>query len=362
MNEEAASLDWTKSTSRTLNGRKYTDNYEEDAYIDASRESVGQKLGGGMNSFASARASSVAAAYNRLVNVLAKEPLLDDNESVGNQVSFGSEPDPDDMVTSLENASILEMVEDRKASSSKSYTVVHDEPDHDDSLNNENVLEPDPDDAPAISVPVDIAATKNEHDPDNNLSVDAAKTIMRHDTAGIVSNKLDTQRQRNLEPGPESTSKRIILDVQIEELNFTKLHGEPDTDESTKDMLSEAQDRFRQSTETSPVADNSMQVDDAYGLDNQEVQRIEEPAAVFCSRLQKAIDILKSEAPPSQAATALQTLFKIIRYRFFKIFIFFLHQLQAFTSSRIDLLGLTAHRNVIEHPGEIKFRRLRKVF
>lgn len=332
MNEEAASLDWTKSTSHTLNGRKYTDNYEEDAYIDASRESIGQKLGGGMNSFPSARASSVAAAYNRLVNVLAREPLLDDNKPGGNQVSFGSEPDPDDMATSLENASILEMVEDTKASSSKSYTVVHDEPDPDDSLNNENVLEPDPDDAPTISVvatesktvPVDIAAAVNEHDPDNNLSVDAAKTILRHDTAGIVSNKLDTQRQRNLEPGPdESASRRIILDVQMEELNLTKLHGEPDPDEPTKDTLSEAQERFQQNTETSPVADNSMQVDGAYGLDNQEVQRIEEPAAVFCSRLQKAIDILKSEATPSQAATALQTLFKIIRYCFFKFFIFF---------------------------------------
>ncbi|XP_074585403.1 uncharacterized protein LOC141841173 [Curcuma longa] len=338
LNEEAASLDWTKSTSHTLNGRKYTDNYEEDVYINASRESLGHKLGGAMNSFASVRASSVAAAYDRLVNVSAKEPFLVDNKSVGNQVSFDSEPDPDDMVASLGNASILEMVKDIKASSSKSYTVVHDEPDYDDSLNNENVLEPDPDDAPTIrvlttesqTVPVDIVATENEHDPGNNLSVDDAKTIMRHDTAGIVSNKLDTQRQGNLEPGPdESTSSRIILDVQMEEINLTKLHGEPDPDESTKDMLSEAQERFRQSTETSPIADNSMQVDDAYDLDNQDVQRIEEPAAVFCSRFQKAIDILKSEATPSQAATALQTLFKIVR-------------------------------NVIEHPGEIKFRRLRK--
>ncbi|KAG6496641.1 uncharacterized protein LOC121993186 [Zingiber officinale] len=337
LNEEAANLDWTKSTSHTLSGRIYTDNYEEDAYINASRESIGQKLGGAMNSFASVRASSVAAAYNRLVNVSAKEPLLDDNKFVGNQVSFDSEPDPDDMVTSFGNASILEMVKNTKASSSKSYTAVHDEPDHDDSLNNENVLEPDPDDAPTISVltnesktvPVDIAATENEHNPDNNLSVDAVKTIMRHDT-GIVSSKLDTQQQRNLELGPdELTSSRIILDVQMEELNLTKLHGEPDPDESTKDMLSEAQERFQQSSETSPVADDSMKVDDAYGFDSQEVQRIEEPAAIFCSRLQKVIDILKSEAAPSQAATALQTLFKIIR-------------------------------NVIEHPGEIKFRRLRK--
>ena len=47
---------------------------------------------------------------------------------------------------------------------------------------------------------------------------------------------------------------------------------------------------------------------------NEELQRMEEPVATICSRLQKAIEMLRSEVTPAEATSALQTLFKIIRF------------------------------------------------
>ncbi|CAK9134753.1 unnamed protein product [Ilex paraguariensis] len=90
------------------------------------------------------------------------------------------------------------------------------------------------------------------------------------------------------------------------------MRSEPDPDD---DMVAPQGISGRQDVEPDP--------------DDQELQRIQDPVAVVCGRLQKAIEMLRSEVHPSEAATVLQTLFKIIR-------------------------------NVIEHPDEIKFKRLRK--
>lgn len=194
-----------------------------------------------MNSSASARASSIVVACGRLLNVSAKEHLLDYNKSVGSQGNFGSEPDPDDV-------------------------AVHDEPDPDDSLNSQNMFDSDPDATSAITVSATkkkLELTVNEPDPDDT------------DSSGNTSNKLDTQSQK-----------------------------EPDPDEST-------QERFQQSAETSPAIDNLMQIDHVHGLGSQELR----------SCLQRAIDILRSEAAPSQATAALQTLFRTISISTSKILI-----------------------------------------
>ncbi|KAL2493581.1 DNA-dependent metalloprotease WSS1-like protein [Forsythia ovata] len=63
--------------------------------------------------------------------------------------------------------------------------------------------------------------------------------------------------------------------------------------------------------------------------DDLELQRIQDPVTIICGRLQNAIEILRREVDPSGGVMALKTLFKIIC-------------------------------NVIEHPGEMKFKKLRK--
>lgn len=48
--------------------------------------------------------------------------------------------------------------------------------------------------------------------------------------------------------------------------------------------------------------------------DDTELRIIQDPVAMFCGRLQNVIQSLKYEVKPSEAATVLQTLIKIIRY------------------------------------------------
>ncbi|CAL9110787.1 unnamed protein product [Musa textilis] len=384
LNEEAASLDWTKSTSHTLSGRKYLDHYEAEDYVELSSKDSGQKLGGATNSLVSARASSIAAAYNRMANASiydhmpAKEPDPDDSQLMDNQGKF-SEPGPDDMVTSENDVMLVDMVMDARRPFSKSSMLdvldeldPHDsldhksmsEPDPDDSLDNNNISEPDPDDSfnkknesepdpddcldsknmsepdpddsldiknmsepnPDDSHARGLIVSRSEPDPDDTLGGEDIKLAKETDSSGTRSNKVDTSSPRDYEPDPDDSLNNVLLDAQMEEMHHG---GEPDLDDVVKDMVSGDYERLQQSAEGPLVTENSMAVDHVNDLDNQELQRIEEPAALFCSRLQRAIDILRSEATPLQATSVLQTLFRIIR-------------------------------NVIEHPDEVKFRRLRK--
>ncbi|XP_073028969.1 uncharacterized protein [Primulina eburnea] len=63
--------------------------------------------------------------------------------------------------------------------------------------------------------------------------------------------------------------------------------------------------------------------------DDPKLQIIQDPVTVVCDRLQNAIQLLRNEVSPSEAGVILHTLIKIIR-------------------------------NVIEHPNELKFKKLRK--
>ncbi|RWW06717.1 hypothetical protein GW17_00029931 [Ensete ventricosum] len=388
LNEEAASLDWTKSTSHTLSGHKYLDHYEEEDYVELSSKNSGQKLGGATNSLVSARASSIAAAYIRMAHASSnehmpaksKEPDPDDSQMMDNQGKF-SEPDLDDMVTSENDVMLVDMVMDaRRPFSTSSMLDMLDEldpddsmdnknmsePDPDDSLDNKNISEPDPDDSlnnkdisepdPDDSFnknnesepdPDDCLDSKNKSEPDpddssdiknmsepdpddsharglivsrrepdqdDTLGSEDIKLAKETDSAGARSNKVDRSSPRDSEPDPDDSLNNVLLDAQMEETHLGKHYGEPDLDHSVKDMVSGDHERLQQSAEGPPANEKSTTVDHVNDVDNQELQRIEEPAALFCSRLQRAIDVLQSEATPLQATSVLQTLFKIIRF------------------------------------------------
>jgi len=152
LNEEAASLDWTKSRSHTLSGRKISNHYEEELHFDVTTSNDGQKLGGASDSLASARASSVAAAYGRFLNSFSEEPSVpnknetsyaavepdpDDGELKGDPKWIIAEPGPDDTLM-IENYAKAPLV-----------TIDDEEPDPDDSLDKDNTMmfESDPDDS-----------------------------------------------------------------------------------------------------------------------------------------------------------------------------------------------------------------------
>ncbi|CAO2184147.1 unnamed protein product [Urochloa humidicola] len=69
LNEEAASLDWTKSQGHMLSGRKIFDSYEDEFVLEPGITAAGHRLGGESSSMASARALSGAAAYQRFLNL-----------------------------------------------------------------------------------------------------------------------------------------------------------------------------------------------------------------------------------------------------------------------------------------------------
>lgn len=269
LNQEVDSLDWTRSRSHSLSGVGHSESYEEEYYVENS-SNFPQKLGGKRpDQLVSARASSVVAAYQRLANAST-------SSSTASEVH--EETDPADM---------------------------HEEPDHMDSerhenLNNENQTR---------------SGSQNEFEPDPDAS--GTKHCSETDGSTITSKaNLDDFEMTEITPPTES-------ETMGNQTQINKSYEEPDPDVFDSNGV----------VHTKPGPnDNSLGFSrmhtDEPDLEDQ-LQRIQDPVTQFCSRLQKAIEMLRSEANPTEATKVLETLFKIIR-------------------------------NVIEHPNEMKFKRLRK--
>ncbi|KAF8391621.1 hypothetical protein HHK36_023927 [Tetracentron sinense] len=397
LNQEAINLDWTKLRGHTLSSVRRSEHYEEEFYAETGSSSHSQKLGGRTSDkLASARASSVAAAYRRLENVstsssggfeVHEEPDPDDSLS-----EVHEEPDPDDFRVKDD----MEVEKLEKASQNLDC-----EPDPDDSLDNKINLEsdlddsqgseamesesysginekritfePDPDDCEMIPHASHLTTkgmvgpkTHEELDPDDfEVALKHGVKVDLNDPQAIETVNYETQpRKIHEEPDPDDcTVKRVILEygrsaesdlddsLPIETVEHqTQLsktfeepdpddsevkgsilekrnHGEPDSDDSQAKGIMQAEPDPDDYMDGS-MGSSSMQAD-IPNLDDQELQRIQDPVTAVCSRLQKAIEILLSEVNPMEATSVLQTLFKIIR-------------------------------NVIEHPDEIKFKKLRK--
>lgn len=242
LNKEANALDWTRSTGHTLSGSQKSQHFEPEFHVTDSNSnntsSLSHKLGGTRSQMpdylANARASSVAAAYQRLV--------IASNNPVTTSESH-KEPDPDN---------------------SMDATINKPTPDDHELLNSKN--EPDPDDHELLN-------NKNEPDPDDSMNIEPMETDPCEELA------------QNLVGGSENEVK--------------KESNEPDPDDGI--LLH----------------------------DDEELQRIQDPVMIACNRLNKSIQRLQSEVSPSEAAMVFQTLVKIVR-------------------------------NVIEHPDETKFKKLRK--
>ncbi|KAI3675178.1 hypothetical protein L1987_84764 [Smallanthus sonchifolius] len=280
LNKEAEALDWTRSSGHSLSRSHKTQQHGHEFHVaDTSivSNNLSHKLGGNhsSSSLANARASSVAAAYQRLL-------IASNNPS--SKPESQNEPDPDDSMDLTMNkpTDVMDISEkqtyepdpdDHEAVNNKN------EPDPDDNMNNEameseacealtqiiTTHEPDLDDHEAVN-------NKNEPDPDNNINNEAMETEACEDlTQNITTSELNHDK--------------------IEEIN------EPDPDDGI--------------------------------LHDDELQRIQDPVVIACNRLKKSIETLQSEVSPSEAAMVFQTLVKIVR-------------------------------NVIEHPDETKFKKLRK--
>lgn len=166
--------------------------------------------------------------------------------------------------------------------------------------------EPDPDDHELVN-------NKNEPDPEDSMNNEAMESKACEDFTQNIT-----------------TYKPILEDHKVVDNK-----DEPDPDDKIEAMESETCEDLTQNITTSELnhdkieETNEPDPDDGI-LHDEELQRIQDPVVIACNRLKESIERLQSEVSPSEAAMVFQTLVKIVR-------------------------------NVIEHPGETKFKKLRKV-
>ncbi|KQJ98865.1 uncharacterized protein LOC100839730 [Brachypodium distachyon] len=392
LNEEAASLDWTKSSGHVLSGRKIFDSYEDEFVLEPDADVVGHKLGGGSSSSASAGVLSGAAAYQRLLNAASTDLGSSHNRVVtatkrGNMQGTQVEPDPDDDDQDLvqEIVKVEPDPDDNDAmhvdiaivtsgpSGNMQGTQVEPDPDDNgkDLVNGIVKVEPDPDDNDAMHVDVAIVTSGtsgySEPDPDDAGEKNSLSSLEPDPddspVVGILNKEMKIDVKHCKEPDPDDGAGEFVLDsgnkMEVEREprgNTSVLKSEPDPDDSSNAILNKKVSiGDKHMREPDPDAStcgavmksgNNIEVeirpsnslilksepdpdDHAVDLSSNELQRIEEPVTALFSRLQKAIEMLRLQATPPEAATVLQTLFKIIK-------------------------------NVIENPNDIRYRRLRK--
>ncbi|KAL9258841.1 Protein-tyrosine-phosphatase IBR5-like protein [Drosera capensis] len=299
LNEEAAALDWTKSRGHTLGNVRPQEQYDIDEFEHESP--MFYKLGGTTVGMAvSARAAAAAAAaHQRMVDALSTSE---------------KEPDSDDTISSIhEKSGSANIIVDWVASPEKQGDVQPMpklEPDPDDCSENHMREEADLRNTSASGVMVpenlstDHGIISSEPDPDDTEMLDAFVPAVMSDsevpvgTRGEVINKA--------EPDPDDS------EVPVETRGKVINNVEPDPDDNSE-----------------ALQENSGQKSDEPDPDDQGLHRIQDPAALLYNRLTKAIEMLQSEVGPSIAREVLQILFKIIR-------------------------------NVIDHPNETKYKRVRK--
>ncbi|MQL70659.1 hypothetical protein Taro_002963 [Colocasia esculenta] len=380
LNQEAASLDWTRSASRTLSGHKITDDYENVLHASSSSQKSFHKLGGGNSSLSiNARESSVAAAYRRILNSassgLEEQMKVEDVKTgrlTGNILDIpneehisnvAAEPDPVDswmgapkdnvLMLSIDDVQVDAMKVNCKHQSVFPVPEGFKEPDPDDGLHNGHIFEPDPYDGlnNQLTFEPDPHDGLNngltfEPDPDDSL---VGRNVNPHGEREPDNCYCSSVGRSREEPDPDDSEvykigpgqgeiprdmENVSSETQMTYLQNEMRDMEPDPDDSeVKSISVELNDSMECNPDDLAKRDSTSverETDDCTDeLNNEELHRIEEPVAVMCKRLQKAIEMLRSEAPPVEATSSLQTLVKIIR-------------------------------NVIDHPDETKFRRLRK--
>lgn len=278
LNKEAAALDWTKSRRYTLSGVDGSPSNDGDSNIDSSASSS-RMLGGQTPVTSDARALSVAAAYNRLAN------------SVGLTEDAVEEPDSGDR-QEFSDTSIEEKKLDTD-NGGKSEQLVH-------------VLMPD--------------GASQEPDLD-----DSGRFPVRDPGQPNLNENTAVQNDADCEPIVTSNQEHSRVTDSMDCFQSEASSNEPDPDESASRIM-----------QMESASDDAMKTEDSVVVhpgephfDAQDLQRIQDSVSILCSRLQNAIQILKSEANPVHATRVLQTLLNIIQ-------------------------------NIIEHPDEAKFKRLRK--
>lgn len=162
LNQEASSLDWTRSRGQTLSGHHthmHSHHLEEEEFYQetSGEDSYSQKLGGSRNDeMDTARSTYVAAAYRRLLAV---------QENENKEYEF--EPDPDDSIIKPKEGSCDVDMEDPNNSEPIMTSAEPDPDDYEESKTKSS--EPDPDDT--INREMNQPHKADEPDPDDTIAI-----------------------------------------------------------------------------------------------------------------------------------------------------------------------------------------------
>ncbi|XP_050134987.1 uncharacterized protein LOC126610883 [Malus sylvestris] len=173
--------------------------------------------------------------------------------------------------------------------------------------------------------------SREEPDPDNMDNMESRGQARNNvdepdpDAEDAKADNLGYSSYRNIiRPNDDSS---LVTETIKHEDDPRKAYNEPDPDDSQSNGVTQAEPD-PDANLVHPQETSRMQIDEP-DPDDQEFQRIQDPVTIFCKRLQENIKMLEAEVNRAQPTTVLQTLLKIIR-------------------------------NVLEHPGETKYRKLCK--
>ncbi|KAI4319881.1 hypothetical protein MLD38_033427 [Melastoma candidum] len=309
LNEEAISLDWTKSQGHTVNGFQHSEDLSDD-YESSVVSSIPHKLGGNKSEqLASARASSVAAAYERYAFASTRIDAGSDINAGSNCLRASG--------TAVKRETIdVEMPSNHRADAHQSHPVV--------ASSKQRDCEPDPDELACNAV-------------STNGNCDTLRFKEPNPDDLVISEQLKRRDDKNpLKPQGEAPEE--LLDSEMLTDRIWSITNNEQDDEGVDNSTVESLGRnlpAEGTTVSEPDPDagevktlDGMQIDEP-DPDDPELKRINDPVAVVCNRLRKAIKTLESQVDDTEATKVLETLVRIIR-------------------------------NVIEHPEEMKYRRLRK--
>lgn len=147
---------------------------------------------------------------------------------------------------------------------------------------------------------------------------------------GVFTADIPSDDQRKSEPDPDEHTMEIEKKVTAGQNSHVSL-GHNVNEEERESFTHANQDGFPEGVKVvEPYTNDKDRITDRISStvmdepdpDDQELQRIQDPVSIICSRLQKAVGVLRSQANPLEASRVVQTILKIIRYLEFESAIF----------------------------------------
>ncbi|KAL6010305.1 hypothetical protein ACLOJK_000736 [Asimina triloba] len=345
LSQEASSLDWTKGTSHTLSGFQHADHYEEEE-PHVRTLSGGERLGGRpQNLYSDARASSVAAAFWRLLNAdvnslkmngIDKQMHAEPNPD--SESALETEPECDHISAGVAKADVCHTNDSRSehgklSGSGQGDCLVNGNRDSGNLMEIDRIpncrlssqkdfKEPDPDDSledrgrmvgPDANVTPAVAAESYENQWKMGDHQFLEKAHEELNAACCKREEATLKFGNSMEPEPDDLPPNEVRAKMDLDNNMGCLrHNEPATQGSDRSGMQTDEPDADASIVNVPSNAGVTKSNDPSSSNDPELQRIHDPVTEICLRLQRAIQLLKSEASPMEVISALQMLSKII--------------------------------------------------